>query len=230
MRRLLALGALGALLAAACGPLPPPESPASQNGDAPAQSSDKKSTASENEAAAIALAMQQLQRQKHDYRIGPADLISVQVYQDAEMSRKVRVNAGGAVSLPLVGEIKIGGKTLLEAQTLVEEKLGTYLKNPQVSLFIEDYGSKLVYVMGEVQKPGSVAVPAEAKITVVEAISSAGGFTPIAAQDRTRVLRNVNGQATTYHIDVRAITQQGQKDKDMVLEPNDVVFVPQSFF
>jgi polysaccharide biosynthesis/export protein len=65
---------------------------------------------------------------------------------------------------------------------------------------------------------------------VLEAISTAGGFTPVAAQDRTRVLRNVDGKSVSYTIEVNAITQQGQKEKDMVLEPNDVVFVPQSFF
>jgi polysaccharide export outer membrane protein len=108
--------------------------------------------------------------------------------------------------------------------------MGKFLVTPQVSLFIEDYGNKTVFVMGEVQKPGSYPVPTESRMTLLEAISTAGGFTPIAAQDRARVLRNVNGASVTYTIDTRAITQRGEKEKDMILEPNDVIYVPQSFF
>ena len=126
--------------------------------------------------------------------------------------------------------MKIGGMTLIEAQTSIEAKLSKYLVSPQVSLFIEDYGNKSVFVMGEVQKPGSYPIPTESRMTVLEAISTAGGFTPVAAQDRTRVLRNVNGVSVTYTINTKEITQQGQKEKDMVLEPNDIIYIPQSFF
>lgn len=182
------------------------------------------------EAEAMASAMQQVSRSKTDYRISSADLIAVTVYQDLEMNRKVRVNANGSISMPLIGEVRIGGMTLIEAQAALEGKLAKFLVSPQVSLFIEEYGNKTVFVMGEVQRPGSLPIPTESRMTVLEAISTAGGFTPIAAQDRTRVLRNVNGVSISYTIEIKAITQLGQKEKDMVLEPNDVIYVPQSFF
>lgn len=197
---------------------------------APVLTPDQQKAAAEKEAVAIAAALQQVVRAKTDYKISSADLISVTVYQDAEMSRKVRVNANGTVSLPLVGAVKVGGMTLIDAQAAIEEKLGKYLVSPQVSLFIEDYGNKTIFVMGEVQKPGSYPIPTESRMTVLEAISTAGGFTPVAAQDRARVLRNVNGASVTYTINTKEITQQGQKEKDMVLEPNDIIYVPQSFF
>lgn len=191
---------------------------------------EQRKAAADQETAAIAAAMQQVVRAKTDYHISSADLISVTVYQDAEMSRKVRVNANGTISLPLVGEVKVGGMTLIDAQAAIEGKLGKFLVRPQVSLFIEDYGNKTIFVMGEVAKPGSYPIPTESRMTVLEAISTAGGFTPVAAQDRARVLRNVNGASVTYTINTKDITQQGQKDKDMVLEPNDIIYVPQSFF
>lgn len=217
---------------AAAPPVPdaPAGSPAPDAASAPAPSVEQVKAAESAEAAAIAQAMQAVSRSKNDYKISPADLVSVTVYQDPEMSRKVRVNANGTVTMPLIGAVKIGGMTLIEAQAAIEYKLSKYLVSPQVSLFIEEYGNKLIYVMGEVQKPGSYAIPTEKSLTVLEAISTAGGFTPIAGQDRTRVLRNVNGASVTYTIEVKAITQQGQKEKDIVLEPNDVVYVPQSFF
>lgn len=186
--------------------------------------------AAEQEEAAIAAALKQVVRSKNDYRISSADLISVTVYQDLDMNRKVRVSANGTVSMALIGAVKIGGMTLMEAQAAIEGKLAQFLVTPQVSLFIEEYGNKTVFVMGEVQRPGSYAIPTESRLTVLEAISTAGGFTPVAGQDRTRVLRNVNGVSVTYTIEVKAITQQGQKEKDLVLEPNDVIYVPQSFF
>lgn len=204
--------------------------PAAATSAAPVLDPAARKAAAEQEEAAIAAALQQVGRSKNDYRISSADLISVTVYQDLDMNRKVRVNANGTVSMPLIGPVKIGGMTLMEAQAAVEGKLAQYLVTPQVSLFIEEYGNKTVFVMGEVQRPGSYAIPIESRLTVLEAISTAGGFTSVAGQDRTRVLRNVNGVSVTFTIEVNAITRQGQKEKDLILEPNDVIFVPQSFF
>ncbi len=215
--------------AVAAAPAPAPSVPPPSPEAAPIDPAAQKAAIAK-EAEAIAAALQQVGRSKTDYRISAADLISVTVYQDLEMNRKVRVNANGSVSMPLIGSVKVGGMTLIDAQAVIEAKLAQFLVSPQVSLFIEEYGNKTVFVMGEIQRPGSYAIPTESRLTVLEAISTAGGFTPIAAQDRTRVLRNVNGVSVSYTIEVKAITQLGQKEKDMVLEPNDVIYVPQSFF
>jgi polysaccharide export outer membrane protein len=182
------------------------------------------------ETAAVAAVMREASEPRSDYTMSPGDLVSIVVYENLEMSRKVRVNANGMVFLPFAGKIKVGGKTPGEAQELIAKKLSTYVVSPQVTVFIEEYGNKRFFVMGEVQKPGSYPIPTESRITVLEAISEAGGFTPVAAQDHTRVLRNVNGESMKYTIEVKSITRDGQKDKDMVLQPNDVVYVPQSFF
>jgi polysaccharide export outer membrane protein len=227
----LALAA-SVLIASGCGtpyPKAEPEAHAAAGGrgqDAGVRSQE----ADAQEAAAVAAAMRQAAAAKTDYKISAADLVSVTVYNNLEMSRKARVNASGFVYLPLVGAVKVGGKTLAAAQELIEEKLAAYVVRPQVSLFIEEYGNKIFFVMGEVQKPGSYPIPVESRITVLEAISTAGGFTPVAAQDRARVLRYVDGKSVSYTIDVKSITRQGLKDKDIALEPNDVVYVPQSFF
>lgn len=182
------------------------------------------------EEAAIASALEALNKGKVDYTIAPADLISVQVYQDPDMNRRVRVGQNGTISLPLVGPIQVGGLTVVDAEAAIAQKLKKYLVNPQVTLFIEEYGNKSIYVLGEVNRPGSYPIPAESRLTVLEAVSTAGGFTPIAAQDRTKVLRKVNGQSQSIQVEVTAITQKGEKDKDIQLQPNDIVYVPQAFF
>lgn len=191
---------------------------------------DRRKAAREEQPDPIAALKREVARVRQDYKISAADLLGITVYEVQEMNRKVRVNASGMIYLPLVGAVDVGGKTLSAAQNLIEKKLAAYVIRPQVTLFIEEYGNRRFSVMGEVQRPGTYPIPTESRMTVLEAISTAGGFTPVAAQDRARVVRYANGESWIYTIDVRAITREGQKEKDMILEPNDVVFVPQSLF
>lgn len=197
---------------------------------APDAAGKARPSATEEEAAAVAALLRQGPGSRLDYRISPADLVSVTVYEVPEMNRKVRVNASGMVFLPLIGAIEVGGKSMGAAQAMIEKKLASFVVKPQVTLFIEEYGNRRISVMGEVQKPGTYPLPTESRMTVLEAISAAGGFTPVAAPDRARILRFVNGQSVKYTVDVKNLTRGENKEQDMVLEPNDVIFVPQSLF
>lgn len=192
----------------------------------PAAEPDLRKTGGPQEAAVVAAAT----RAKLDYKISATDLLSVTVYEVEEMNRRVRVSGSGEVFLPLVGAVAVGGKTLSAAQALIEKKLLAYVIKPQVTLFIEEYGNRRFSVMGEVLRPGSYPIPTESRVTVLEAISTAGGFTPVAAADRARLVRSVNGQSWTYLIDVPTLTRGRQKEMNMILEPNDVIFIPQSLF
>lgn len=221
MKTSIALVAVSVALACGCRGTSKARRPAEQPPRVHAEADEESVVAEAMRGAASAL---------RDYKISAADLVSVTVYDALEMNRRARVNASGQIFLPLVGAVEVGGKTLDEAQQLIEGKLAAYVVHPQVTLFIEEYGNKVVFVMGEVQKPGSYVIPTESRMTVLEAISTAGGFTPVAAQDRARVLRSARGKTTSYTVDIRGITREGRKDDDMVLEPNDVVFVPQSLF
>ncbi len=192
---------------------------------APAPSSSKA-----QEEAVIAAALQQVQTAKVDYRISGADLLQVTVLGEKDFDRTARVGQNGNISYPLVGEVKVGGLSTSEAERAIADGLKDYLVKPQVTVFIKEYGNKKVFVFGQVFKPGAVEIPTETKMTVLEAVSQAGGFTRIAAPDRTRVIRSVNGKSESYEIEVSAITKRGEKQKDISLEPNDIVFVPESFF
>lgn len=168
---------------------------------------------------------------KENYRIGPSDLIQITVFREEELNRTIRVNQDGEISFPLVGTLKVGGKSIIEAEQSIAVGLSEYLKQPQVTIFVKEYSAKQVYVLGEVKSPGAFPLPTEAGLTVLEAISLAGGFTPVAAQDRTRVIRTGgDGKPQNFIIGVSAITKNGEKDKDMPLISSDVVYVPQSFF
>lgn len=182
------------------------------------------------EEAAIQAALQQLQTAKVDYKLGGADLIDVAVFQQPDLDRKVRVGQNGTISFPLAGTVKVGGLSVPEAEEVLKEKLKDYLVNPQITIFIKEYGNKKIFVLGEVKSPGSYELPPESKLTVLEAVSLAGGFTQIAAPNRTKVIRLRDGVSQTITIEVSAITQRGEKQRDIPLEPSDVVFVPQSYF
>jgi len=184
-----------------------------------------------DEEAAVQNALQFIVTQQHSYKISPADLLEVTVYQEQDLNRKVRVSPEGTITLPLIDQpVKVAGLGVAQAEEELKKRLSRFLRGPQVSVFIAEYGNKQVYILGEVAKPGSYPLPTEAPLSVVEAVTLAGGFTQYAAFDRTRVIRKAGGENKTFIIEVSAVTKRGDKSKDIVLEPGDVIFVPESFF
>lgn len=182
------------------------------------------------EEAAIASALQQLNASKASYAIAPGDLLGVSVFEQKQLDRDVRVGQSGTISFPLIGIVKIDGMSVNEAEGVIGDKLRDFLVNPQVTLFVKQYRKEKIFILGEVGKPGSVDLPDETKLTVLEAITLAGGFSKIAAPNRTKVIRMVNGKTHTIPVEVSAIMYHGQKEKDFALHPNDVIYVPQSYF
>ncbi len=169
-------------------------------------------------------------RQSAAYVLQPGDLVEIKVFMEEDMDRTLRISGNGGVTYPLVGTVQIAGYTVEQAEGRVSEALRMYLKNPQVSMLIKEYGNKTVYVLGQVAKPASIEIPPEKPLTILEAITSAGGFTDVAAVSKVRVLRMENGKQKTIDVDVTQITKQGNKAMDIALLPGDVVFVPQSLF
>ena len=164
------------------------------------------------------------------YRIGPENLLQIDVHygKDSLISQKVRVSSRNLITFPLVGEVDVEGLTVSELEnklyTLLEKD---YLVNPQVSVVIEEYST--VTVIGEVKKPG--AYPIKGKLTVVEAISLAEGFTKIASPNRAKIVRTLD-DGTKKEIPVRlSDIINGKKQKNNIyLQAGDVVVVPESLF
>lgn len=165
-----------------------------------------------------------------EYIIGPQNVLQIDVYygRDKNLERKVRVSSKGYINFPLLGEVEISGLTVNEAVeklTALLEK--DYLVNPQVSIFIEEYST--VSVIGQVNKPGTY--PIKGRLTVVEAISLAEGFTKIAAPNGVKVLRtDTDGVKTSINIKAGDIINGGKKEDDVQLQSGDIVSVPESFF
>ena len=169
-------------------------------------------------------------RSSQSYVLQPGDLVDIQVYMEDSMNRVLRISGNGTVTFPLVGNVKLAGLSLEQAEQTLANRLTAYIRQPQVSMLVKEYGNKTVYVLGQVSKPGSIEIPPEKALTVLEAITSVGGFTDVANTSKVRVLRVQNGKQKTLDVDVTQITKQGNKSLDIPLQPGDVVFVPQSMF
>ena len=160
--------------------------------------------------------------------LGPSDVFEVQVFQEKDLGGVYRVAADGTIKFPLCGSVAVSGKTGSEIEDMLIACLrtGGYLKAPQVSLFVKEFNSKKVFVFGEVQKPGTFAY--ESGMTVVQAVTLAGGFTAKAEANSTSVSRQVEKQEHKIKIPVKDIGNG--RAPNFALAPGDIVYVPESFF
>lgn len=166
-----------------------------------------------------------------EYRVRAEDVLNITVHAQPDLTTRTRISADGAITFPLLGTVEVAELTIREIETKLRELLmKDYLVDPQVIVYIEEYSSKQVSVIGWVNKPGKYDMFPEKETTVLEAIAMAEGFHEHADVNGTRILRVEDGEEKTIFIKVKDITQKGEKDKDVPLKPNDVVFVPESFF
>jgi polysaccharide export outer membrane protein len=146
-----------------------------------------------------------------------------------------RVDANGNVGLALVGEVKIAGLSVSQAQTAIENAYrdGRFLRNPQVTINIEEYAPRTVSVSGMVRQPGTINLPPETTMTIKELILKAGGFSETANGSKVRVTRvQPDGTTKLFILNVDAVLKgkdTGKSaDNNFVLEPDDIVYVPES--
>ncbi len=159
--------------------------------------------------------------------LGPGDVIEVRVYGEPELSGVYQLGRLGDVTFPLCQRVVLGGLSANGAADKLRECLGAgFMRDPQVSVLIKEYNSKKVFVFGEVQKPGTFIY--EDGMSIVQAITVAGGFTKTAARNSTSVTRRVNGQEVKVRVTVEDIALG--KAPNFTLEPGDIVYVPESLF
>jgi len=160
-----------------------------------------------------------------EYRIGAQDLLTISVFGVAELSQDVRVSSNGQISLPLVGSLQAGGKTIEEVQTDLAKKLAEgYLQSPQVSVFVKEYTSQRVTVEGLVKKPG--IYPLTGRTSLLQMIATAQGMDELAEPRNILVFRIINGQKMAAVFDLEAIRQG--RSEDPQIYGDDVVVVDQS--
>ncbi|KAB2911479.1 MAG: polysaccharide export protein [Kofleriaceae bacterium] len=158
-----------------------------------------------------------------DTTLGPGDVFEVRVFQQEQMTQIYSASAEGTISFPLIGEVVVDGKSPAQIETEIRERLADgYLKDPQVSVLVKEYKSKKISVFGQVRKPGTLSFTDG--MTVVEAISQAGGFTPMARENAVTITRGTAEDKQTYTVPVESIGKG--KAQQFYIRPGDVIFVP----
>ena len=159
-----------------------------------------------------------------NYRIGPEDLLLINVWKEPDLSVTVPVRADGKISLPLASEIRAAGLTPSELAAALTERLAKFVNQPSVTVIVTQINSRKVYVMGMVNRQGTVRLLSN--LTVLQVLSAAGGLAPLASSRKIYVLRTEKGQQHKLPFDYDAVIKGKHPEQNVLLQPGDTIVVP----
>jgi len=164
------------------------------------------------------------------YEVGISDILEITMTRPEQITITSTVAPDGNISFPYIGSLQAKGMTLTEVQQKIEQRLADgYMKYPVVTVYLKESRSRKFFVYGEVINPGTY--PLEENITVLKAISIAGGFTKYGSSSKVKVLRQGNDK-TGYEkvkINIKAV-MEGDTEEDIVLKSGDIVVVSEGVF
>lgn len=165
---------------------------------------------------------------EQDTTLGPGDSFDVRVFNEESLSNTYQISPDGTIDYPLIGRITVADLNPQEIASLVAEKLkeDKFLKNPQVSVLVKEYKSKKIHILGQVKKPGTF--PFQEDMSVVQAVAMAGGFTPLANQNKTTITRKIEGKEIIIRAEVAKISKG--ESPDIFLQTGDIIYVPERVF
>jgi polysaccharide biosynthesis/export protein len=160
-----------------------------------------------------------------DYKIGIDDVLTVNVWHEAELSRNVTVRPDGKVSLPLVGEIQAAGKTAPQLEAELRAEMAQFVKDPELTVIVAEIRSLRVNIIGQVVHPGTFAITQQ--MGVLDIIAEAGGLKDFAKKKQIYVLRETSaGIRVRMNYNYRAVLSGKGNAQDILLQANDTVIVP----
>jgi polysaccharide export outer membrane protein len=165
-----------------------------------------------------------------NYVIASEDMVEINVFQEPDLTTRVRISQDGSINFPLLGLVSLGGKTVQQATELIRSRLGErFLVNPQVNLTVVEYSRKLFTVLGQVQRPGTYRFPDRQSLNLIQVIGMAGGYTRIANPGKVTVKRLVNGRETVVSIDATRMARDAAT-KAFAVQPGDMITVAERLF
>jgi polysaccharide export outer membrane protein len=159
-----------------------------------------------------------------EYKIGPQDVLRIDVWKEAEVSRAVPVRPDGKISLPLLNDVQAAGLTPMKLAAVIADGLTKYINNPQVTVTVSEINSRRIYVTGEVSRAG--AFPLLPNMTVLQALSSSGGFTQFAKLKNIYVLRTEDGKQVKLPFNYKDAVNGKKPEQNVLLQAGDVIVVP----
>ena len=164
-----------------------------------------------------------------NYILQPSDVIEVEIYQEEDLFKMVRIEGDGTVALALIGKVELAGLTISEAKSLITDLYNRdYLVDPQVSVLVRSFSPKVIRVLGSVNRPGVVEIPPDRDLTLTEAIAEAGGISRLGNPKALKIKRASNENEDSQQIEVnfsRIITDSDTED--IILEEGDTIWVPE---
>jgi polysaccharide export outer membrane protein len=162
----------------------------------------------------------------HDpgYMIGAQDILDIDVWKEKELTRTVEVRPDGKISLPLLNDIQASGLTPMQLAANITEGLKKFITDPQVTVIVTQINSQRVYILGEVNHPG--AYPLLPGMNVLQALSSAGGFTMFANTKKIYVLRQQGGKQKKFPFNYKDVVSGKHTGQNVVLRAGDQIVVP----
>jgi polysaccharide export outer membrane protein len=167
-------------------------------------------------------------RREASHKLQPMDLVKIQIFQEPDLERELRVSEGYAIVAPLIGAVDVKGRTVREVEVLITELYNRdYLVNPQVNLTVVEYAQRSVNVLGAVNSPGSISSPPEKEMNLLDAIARAGGFSRLANRDRVSLTRTLpNGETANYSVNCDKL-MVGDSVSRWPVQEGDIITVPE---
>ena len=158
------------------------------------------------------------------YIIGPMDILEIEVWREPDFSRQVLVRPDGKITFPLIGDVQASGMNTLGLKAVLTEELIGFVDNPEVTVIVVESRSKNFYIIGKVNRPGTY--PLSPGMTVLQALSVAGGFAQWAHKDKIRIIRRSEGREEIFSINYDKVISGKNLEQNILLEPNDTIIVP----
>lgn len=169
-------------------------------------------------------ALAQLPTSNADYRLGPGDLIEIRVFGVSDFDQTVRISAGGTIKLPLLETVTASGLSAAQLEEALTKQLaGDFIKNPQVSVFVKEYRSQPVSVLGAVRNPGQFQITLPLRL--VDVLSMAGGLQPNAGQDVTIQRPSKIGEDEIIRVNLIDLLERGDLSLNTVIRGGDVIHI-----
>ena len=166
----------------------------------------------------------EISRDMGNYILGSEDIVEVLVWKEPDVSKVVMIRPDGNISLPLIGDIQAEGLKAEELKTNIAEKLKEFISNPTVSVIVSQINSMKIFIQGEVAQPGVYQL--RSNITVLQAVSLAGGFNEWAKKKKIIVIREAGGKVSRITVDYNKIVSGKDIEQNIFLKRGDTIIVP----
>ena len=164
----------------------------------------------------------------NNYVLKPSDVIQIEVYQERDLDKTVRIEGDGTVALALVGKVKVAGMTVAESKSLVTDLYNRdYLVDPQISVLVVSFSPKVIHILGSVNRPGVVEIPPDRDLTLTEAMAKVNGVTRLGNPKAIKIKRvDQDGRSRQMEVNFSKIVTDPDV-RDIVLKEGDTIWVPE---